>query len=203
MSDLLLDELPTRWAGRDINPDFRPMVWLANAYARGVPDENPLQFTRWAVTRFYARPYDLLERPERAAAAYKQLLEFYLGGEEVTPGKSSGSASRTDGLPFDYHCDAPYIVAAFQQAYGIDLTRETIHWWRFKALLRGLPEDCLFHRILLWRTADLSRMTPEERSFYEEKRELFALPPEVKGGAAHAVSVAEHDAAFLARFQQR
>ena len=30
MSDLLLDELPTRWHGHEIIPDFRPMVWLVN-----------------------------------------------------------------------------------------------------------------------------------------------------------------------------
>ena len=200
MSDLLLDELPTRWYGREINSDFRPMVWLANAYARGIPEKDPLVFADDACQRFYRQG---IVGVQALPDAYKHLLEFYLGGEEATPGKSSGSASHTEGLPFDYHCDAPYIVAAFQQAYGIDLTREKVHWWRFKALLRGLPEDCLFHRILQWRTADLSRMTPEDRSVYEEKREIFALPPEVKGGAARAVSVAEHDAAFLARFQQR
>lgn len=200
MSDLLLDELPTRWYGREINSDFRPMVSLANAYARGIPEKEPLSFADDACQRFYRGG---ISGVQNLQDAYRHLLEFYLGGEEATPGKGSGSASHTEGLPFDYHCDAPYIVAAFQQAYGIDLTREKVHWWRFKALLRGLPEDCLFHHILQWRTADLSRMTPEDRGVYEEKREIFALPPEVKGGAAHAVSVAEHDAAFLARFQQR
>ena len=41
----------------------------------------------------------------------------------------------------DYRCDADYIVGAFQQAYGIDLTADKVHWWRFKALLHALPPE--------------------------------------------------------------
>ena len=44
MSDLLLDELPTRWHGHEIIPDFRPMVWLVNAYVRGQTGDDPLGF---------------------------------------------------------------------------------------------------------------------------------------------------------------
>lgn len=33
-------------------------------------------------------------------------------------------------------------------------------------------------------------------------KERFALPPELRGGAAVAQTVAEHDAAFLARFRR-
>ena len=42
MSDLLLDELPTRWHGHDIDPDFRPMVWLVNTYVRGQTGDDPI-----------------------------------------------------------------------------------------------------------------------------------------------------------------
>ena len=202
MADLLLDELPTRWAGREIYPDFKPMVWLANAYARGVPEKDPLPFAQQAVLRFYKQPSDLLVSPARTADAYKHLLEFFLDGEmAATPATAADSADGPGERSYDYFCDAPYIVAAFQQTYGIDLTTEPIHWWRFKALMNGLPSECLFCRIVHWRTADLTELSPGERRFYEEMREKFALPPEVKGGAARAVSVADHDAAFLARFR--
>lgn len=106
--------------------------------------------------------------------------------------------------PFDYQCDAPYIVAAFQRLYGIDLTTEHVHWFRFRALLRGvIGEDCMFSRIIDWRTADLSDMDPEKRRIYEEQRERFALPAELRGGAARAQTVEEHNASFIARFRGR
>ena len=41
MADLLLDPLPTEWAGRAIRWDFRPMVWLSNQYLRGRADTDP------------------------------------------------------------------------------------------------------------------------------------------------------------------
>ena len=44
MSDLLLDELPTRWHGHEIVPDFRPMVWLVNTYVRGSVNTDPVGF---------------------------------------------------------------------------------------------------------------------------------------------------------------
>ena len=91
-------------------------------------------------------------------------------------------------------------MAAFQQTYGIDLTTSTMHWWRFRALFLSLPEDTLMHKIMCWRTADLSGMQSEERQRYELLRGAYALPAEVKGGRRIA-TVADHDAAFLARFQ--
>lgn len=201
MADLLLDVLPgTVWEGRKINSDFRPMVWLANQYLRGAAEKDPLGFTLGAFQRFYGEE---IPTPQ-SADAFQSMLRFYAGGEAATPeARRSTAAGSCAAVAFDYASDAPYIVAAFRQTYGIDLTMERLHWWTFRALFLGLPEDTLMHKIMHWRTADLTAMSPEERRFYEERRELFALPQGLKGGAPRAVSVAEHDAAFLARFQQR
>lgn len=198
MADLLTKPLPTCWAGRRIDPDFRNMVWLANAYARGVPDKDPLIFADDACLRFYL---DGIVGVQHLPDAYKALLDFYRCGEDTEP--DDGGEGGSGVLPFDYQCDAPYIIAAFQQLYGIDLTTEKVHWWRFRSLLRSaLAEDVLFSRIVRWRTADTSQMTPEERQHTEEMRQRFALPEELRGGAAVAQSLEDHNAAFLARFKR-
>lgn len=133
---------------------------------------------------------------------FQSMLRFYVGGEAATPEArhSISSSAGSYEIAFDYASDAPYIVAAFQQTYGIDLTTSTMHWWRFRALFLSLPEDTLMHKIMCWRTADLSGMQSEERQRYELLRGAYALPAEVKGGRRIA-TVADHDAAFLARFQ--
>ena len=59
MPDLLLDELPTRWRGREIIPDFRPMVWLVNAYVRGQADEDPTGFAIDALCAVRSLPASL------------------------------------------------------------------------------------------------------------------------------------------------
>lgn len=203
MSDLLTEALPTVWHGQAIDPDFRHMVWLCNTYRRGAGDD-PLALACRAIRRFYREPGPLLETAQACSEWYQHLIEFYQAGETTTEGSSARSSGAAATLPFDYHCDAAYIIAGFQRLYGIDLTCEKVHWFRFRALLRGvIGEDCMFSRIIDWRTADLTSKSPEERRFYEDKRELFALPSELRGGAVVAETVDEHNSAFIARFRSR
>ena len=197
MADLLLDPLPTEWAGRAIRWDFRPMVWLSNQYLRGRADTDPESRSLEALRRFYIRPVPPQETPEAFAA----LLEFYAGGE--APEARDAAAQRTSRpqeLAFDYACDAPAIVAAFQQAYRIDLTTERLHWWRFRALFSALPECTTMARIMGYRTMDLSGMQGKELQHYAELKEAFALPQSLRRNQ-HPVTLSEHNAEFLARFQ--
>ncbi len=194
MVDLLLDSLPTVWAGKVIDPDFRHMIRLSNAYARKEPDKDPLVFAQEMCRRFYREPIAQHSLPD----AYRALVEFYLASEPRRSG--DGASGGGTAVAFDYQCDAPYIIAAFQQTYGIDLTSAKIHWWRFRALLSGLlSEECLFARIVRWRTADLTELDDAERGHYEQMRERFALPEELRGGAGHATTKEELYAEFFAR----
>lgn len=52
------------------------------------------------------------------------------------------------------------------------------------------------------RSADIADYEGSMLEHYAELKERFALPPELRGGAAVAQTVAEHDAAFLARFRR-
>ena len=113
-----------------------------------------------------------------------------------TGGKGSGSGE----IAMDFACDADYLTAAFQQAYHIDLTAEHIHWWRFLALLRGLPEETTMAKIMSWRTMDTSGMEGRQRQQYEDLKETFALPKELRHTRT-AVTVADHNAAFLQRLR--
>lgn len=198
MADLLTAHLPDSWHGRRIDPDFRHMVRLSNAYAHGRLDGEHPEEALAIMERFYHKPVP----PEQLPDAYGCMVDFYRAGEQA----AAGTASEPDNGPekppaFDYHCDAGYIVAAFQQAYGIDLTREKVHWFRFRALFAALPEETLMAKIMGWRTMDLSEYEGSMRDRYADLQERFALPAELRGGAARVVSVEEHDAAFLARFR--
>ena len=198
MTDLLTDALPTVWHGRKIDPDFRHMVRLSTAYSHGEIDADPVAFALQLCGQFYTERFSPADLQEK----YSWLIEFYRAGEQSAEPTANVSASCADkGPAFDYRCDAPYIVAAFQQAYGIDLTREKMHWFRFRALFAALPEDTLMAKIMGWRTMDLNDYDGKMRERYAELKERFALPPELRGGAARVVSVEEHDNAFLARFR--
>ena len=178
------------------------MVWLVNAYVRGQTGDDPIGFAVSALWRFYKDPHCFLNDPQKIIDAYGYMIEFYKAGEKAAESAAAESSTApSSGLAFDYQCDAPHIVAAFQQAYGIDLTREKVHWFRFRALFAALPEDTLMAKIMSWRTMDLSEYEGSMRDRYADLQERFALPAELRGGAARVVSVEEHDAAFLARFR--
>lgn len=199
MADLLTAPLPEVWYGRPIDPDFRLMVRLASAYAHGELDGEHPAAGLGVLEQFYRQPVP----SQDAAGAYQAMVEFFRAGETAAQADAGTEGSGTLEPSFDYRQDAAYIVAAFQQAYGMDLTREKVHWFRFRALFAALPEDTLFARIIGWRTMALEDCPAELRDHYRELRQRFALPPELRGGAAGAVSLQDHDAAFLARFRRR
>lgn len=57
--------------------------------------------------------------------------------------------------------DAPYIYAAFRQAYGIDLFKEQgkLQWWEFMALLSAIPSDTRLCDIIDIRTRKIPAYT--------------------------------------------
>lgn len=198
MTDLLTDALPTVWHGRRIDPDFRHMVRLSAAYSHGEVEADPEAFARQLCQQFYTG----IHIPRVFVELWQGVIDFYLAGEQAAEPAAAKPASRPDtGPAFDYRCDAPYIVAAFQQAYCIDLTTAKLHWFRFRALFAALPEDTLMAKIINWRTMDLDDYEGSMREHYAALKERFALPAALRGGAAVAQTVAEHDAAFLARFR--
>ena len=170
MADILLDNLPRTWAGRPIDWDFRPMVWFNGQYLRLPEDEKGLpELARETMRRFYR----VAVPPEEEVDAFKALVEFYTAGPQGDKADRPGS-SRTEELALDYVTDGPAIVAAFQQAYGIDVTRARLHWWRFKALMSNLPEETQLVKIIGFRTADLTQFQGEERERLAELKERFA-----------------------------
>lgn len=96
-------------------------------------------------------------------------LEFLLS-KNATP-RSGGSSARA----LDYILDGDYIVAAFQQAYGIDLIScEHMHWHRFNALIVGLPDETRLAKAMGYRT-----WVKSDRKYEDEMRDLrsrWALP---------------------------
>lgn len=195
MADLLLDKLPQQFEGYDIDPDFRPMCWLSNQLLRGAPDNDPLGFARQLCRRFFRCSIADSELTNAFAVA----LRFYAAADAPRRESGRSSAGNYTAL-FDYETDAAYLVAAFQQVYGIDLTADRVHWWRFRALFSALPEDTRLSQIIEIRRKDLSKISdPEMRQRYEQLQEIYALPQELKGGAPRIATVAEHNAAFLAR----
>lgn len=76
--------------------------------------------------------------------------------------------------------DAEYIFASFMQAYGIDLVDQQgkLHWFKFQALLAGLPENTKFRQVVsirMWKKP--SKHDTEEKQMLE-LQEVYKLADE-------------------------
>lgn len=116
--------------------------------------------------------------------AFNAIMWFYTMGEEELEGQSDKQVSRANPRirqkslrVLDYDYDQDYIVGAFQQLYGIDLTVENIHWWRFKMLFNSLTRETKLVEIMGYRAMEINPKWDEEhRKFYSEMKILYALP---------------------------
>ena len=84
----------------------------------------------------------------------------------------------------DFVQDADLIRAAFEQAYGIDLTKDRIHWLRFLYLLAGLPDNTRFSEVISIR----SRPIPEPTRY--NQKEIQAL---IEAKTAVALKMSEEE----------
>lgn len=120
-----------------------------------------------------------MESYDQIKEAFDKIMWFYTIGENEEE-STSNSRVRVRNRPtriLDYEADQAYIVSAFQQQYGIDLTVENIHWWRFKMLFNGLTEKTKMVKIMQYRAMEIDPKMPEkQRKFYQEMKILYALP---------------------------
>jgi len=118
------------------------------------------------------------EIPPNTEAAVLMAMWFYACGNEPRKAKTGKGSSDIQEMRYSFEHDAIYIYTAYLEQYHIDLQDiEDLHWWKFRAMFRGLREDCKFAKIMQYRTITLNdNMSKEERKFYINMKILYALP---------------------------
>lgn len=143
-----------------VNTDFRTWLYVGDVISSGIAPERCVPIM---LKKCYKENI-----PENKFEAVNALIDFY---KKAFPkykknGKGTGFSADFDGI---------VIFSGFMKNYGIDLSRENIHWYRFAPLLTELS-DCLFSRILEIRGTDISRLNPENRKIYSRIKNAFSLP---------------------------
>lgn len=171
-----------------IDPDFRVGVAIETELLSDEPDVEGL------LRAFY--PDGI---PADVEAAADRMIWFYAHTDEA--GGDAGDTPRGGTARwYDFAQDADALMASFQQAYGIDLERDSLHWWKFRRLMFGLPGDTPFMQRVQYRVADLDKLPKEQRKHYRKMRRLYALKQPEK---RHRMTAEERDAAMKARVRRR
>ena len=107
--------------------------------------------------------------PSDADKAVKACMKFYCGN--VKRGKAGAKTS------YSFLYDAELIYAAFMTQYGIDLSVENIHWYKFRALFKGLKSDNKISEVMQLREMNLSEIKDADiRRKYQQLKKLWELP---------------------------
>lgn len=143
-----------------IRTDFS--VWLE--FARLIEQEEARGIVR-ALNLCYKS-----KSPEDPIEAIKLLCEFFAGGASEERESESGEQI------ISFTQDEELIYASFLSEYGIDLSKEKLHWWRFLALLKNLSPDSSLMRVAHIRAAKLSDIKNPalRRSILRQKR-IYSL----------------------------
>lgn len=139
-----------------IKTDFRTwLAWLESLEVNGIAE------------------YGIFESDIPQGDSWVEVAQQFALSAPVTP---VGKATETVQA-FDFIRDGDYIVGSFQQAYGIDLTDPSLsmHWHRFLALFRSLPETCIMSKIMGYRTFKKADKDDYNKSMEKAKR-AYTLP---------------------------
>ena len=171
--NILIDLVPTTVnidnKEYEINSDFRTSILFEMMMQdKNLSDEDKI----FMALELY---YPII--PPNIKEAINKMLWFYRCGKDILSSKGNGKGNISTPI-YSFEHDDDYIYSAFMDQYGIDLQDiEYLHWWKFKAMFKGLKEDNEIVRIMGYRSMDLSKIKDkEQKAYYKKMKELYKIP---------------------------
>ena len=102
---------------------------------------------------------------------HEKLLKLAL--KYLSCGKDNNGLEDNEEPDMDYIEDIDYIEASFMSDYHIDLSNETMHWWKFMKLMNGLSNSELGNCCVLNRIRNLRNYNPNEIKDPKERDKII------------------------------
>lgn len=168
--NVLLDRLPesVNVGGREypIDTDFRA----------GIEFELAVQNGKTQLVDYLRPWYGAVGYPQDIVGAVDAAIWFYrCGVTEDKPKEGNGTQAKISRQGYCFDMDAEAILSSFWQAYRIDLTTASLHWWVFRALLSGLPEESEFKKRVYIRTCDTKGMSKKQKEQIMKQRKALEI----------------------------
>lgn len=102
---------------------------------------------------------------------YMAMMEFISCYQEIKTEKKARERA------FDYEVDSSRIFSAFLQIYGIDLSKENMHWFKFMSLFENLNDGTpQIVQVMQYRVMEISSsMSKEQQAFYRKMKKEYSL----------------------------
>ncbi len=148
------------------------------------------------LTMFYGSNW-----PQPYEEAIQQAIWFYrLGRADDRPSEAKQDLSKAK-RSYDFEIDADALYTSFLTAYHIDLLTDSLHWWAFRELMLGLPEETAFKQRVYYRTGDTTGMSSKQKKQFEAMRARYAIPE--RGKIDRKLTLADRNAAMQRYVAQR
>ena len=116
---------------------------------------------------------EAIDNPSHYEKLLKLALKYLACGKEID--------KQTNEEPdMDYIQDMDYIEASFMSDYHMDLSNETIHWWKFNNLMNGLSNSEIGNCCVLNRIRNLRNFNPNEIKDFKERDKIIKAKELVK-----------------------
>lgn len=166
MQNILTKTLPTKI--QTANVIFEPITDFRASIDFEIMVENGEQDIFALMRPYY--PKGLPKGQE--TAAIEAAIWLYMCGDEKK--KDEFKPIKKNKRAYSFSVDGEAIYSDFSRFYNIDLTSEDLHWWKFKALLMGLPNDSSFKERMYYRICDLNDLPKKE------KKRIAAIRKEIE-----------------------
>lgn len=161
MYNALLDRLPEDYRGWLIRTDYRIGVQIQLCVSD--PELSDSEKTAVALSLLYGRGVPDLQ------TAIEGLGWFIsCGAPEALGDAEDGPAA------YSFEQDASRIVSAFRKVFGIDISRERLHWFRFVSMLGDLSGTA-FTNVIDIRTTSASEVDEKHRAEFVRMKKRFSL----------------------------
>ena len=182
MTNIILDRLPTEYKGYLIRTSFRIGIQISLC----LQDEDYSEEERVliALNLLYGNGM-----PQDLDVAMEGLNWFISCGND-----NNKNGSVNDKQLFYWDFDNERIFSSFLATYGIDLTKEDMHWFKFIAMIGSLNKDCAFNKAIEIRDYDMKDLSGKNRIAMQKMKN--ALTPERKLRQEEQEALDEFNALF-------
>lgn len=129
-----------------INTDFRIFIDFENE----MQGNNQKEAIKKVLMRFYPAFFVICEKGLLWEAVDKFVWFYRCGKNEEEIKKKKGKTASSQ--IYSYKHDDLYIWGTFYQLYKVDLTKDKIHWWKFRAMWLTIPDNAIYSKIKGYRS---------------------------------------------------
>ena len=160
LTDNLPESVDIRGKAYPINADFRAGISFETMIQKGEKDVFKL------LSPFFGE-----DIPHDIEGAIRAIELFYCCGS--LPQRKEKLQNNKQSYSFEVDKNAIY--ADFWRYYNLNLWTSSLHWWMFRALLDGLPNESEFRQRVYYRTVELKTLPKREKERILRIRKQIAI----------------------------